>query len=54
MKVNNILNESFECVKIKGIYRNLNNDEMKIYKQVKEHDKLYKMDLPVIIIPLLM
>lgn len=46
MKVNNILNESFECVKIKGIYRNLNNDEMKIYKQVKEHDKLYKMDLP--------
>ena len=35
MKLSNMLTESFECVKINGILRNLSNDEMKIYKKVK-------------------
>ena len=35
MKISKMLNESFECVKINGILRNLTNDEMKIYKRVK-------------------
>jgi hypothetical protein len=45
MKIRNIMTESFECVKINGILRNLNNDEMRIYKKVKENGKLFKADL---------
>jgi len=46
MKISNILFESFECVKINGILRNLTNDEMKVYKKTKESKKIYKEDLP--------
>ena len=45
MKIRNMMVESFECVKINGILRNLNNDEMRIYKKVKENGKLFKADL---------
>lgn len=45
MKISKMLNESFECVKINGILRNLTNDEMKIYKRVKNEGKLFKADL---------
>lgn len=45
MKLNNMITESFECVKIGGILRNLSNDEMRIYKQVKKAGKLFKADL---------
>ena len=40
MKIRNMMVESFECVKINGILRNLNNDEMRIYKKVKENGNL--------------
>lgn len=46
MKINNLLQESFECVKIGNVYRNLNTDELKIYKQTKKEGKVYKQDLP--------
>lgn len=46
MKVNNLLQETFECVKIGNVYRNLNTDELKIYKQTKKEGKVYKQDLP--------
>ena len=46
MKVNKLLQESFECVKIGNVYRNLNTDELKIYKQTKKDGKIYKQDLP--------
>lgn len=46
MKINNLLQESFECVKIGNVYRNLNTDELKIYKQTKKDGKIYKQDLP--------
>lgn len=46
MKVNSLLTESYECVKIGGILRNLSNDEMKIYKKVKSEGRVFKMDLP--------
>lgn len=45
MKISKMLNETFECVKINGILRNLTNDEMKIYKRVKNEGKLFKADL---------
>ena len=45
MKISKMLSESFECVKINGILRNLTNDEMKIYKRVKNEGKLFKADL---------
>ena len=45
MKISKMLNETFECVKINGILRNLSNDEMKIYKRVKNEGKLFKADL---------
>lgn len=45
MKISDILYETFECVKIKGIYRNLTNDEMRLYKKVKKESKVYKIDL---------
>lgn len=46
MRVKSLLTESYECVKIGGILRNLSNDEMKIYKKVKSEGRVYKMDLP--------
>lgn len=46
MKINNLLQESFECVKIGNVYRNLNTDELKVYKQAKKEGKIYKQDLP--------
>lgn len=46
MKLNKLLQESFECVKIGNVYRNLNTDELKIYKQTKKEGKVYKQDLP--------
>lgn len=46
MKINNLIKESFECVKIGNVYRNLNTDELKIYKQTKKEGKVYKQDLP--------
>ena len=46
MKINNLIKESIECVKIKGIYRNLNNDEMKLYKKIKDGKRVFKKDLP--------
>lgn len=45
MKLSNMLRETFECVKINGILRNLTNDEMKIYKKVKDEGKVFKSDL---------
>lgn len=45
MKFKSLLNESYECVKIGGILRNLSNDEMKIYKKVKKEGKVFKQDL---------
>lgn len=45
MKISKMFKESFECVKINGILRNLTNDEMKIYKRVKNEGKLFKADL---------
>lgn len=46
MRVKSLLTESYECVKIGGILRNLSNDEMKIYKKVKSEGRVFKMDLP--------
>lgn len=45
MKINRVLSESFECIKINGILRNLSNDEMKLYKRAKKEGKLFKSDL---------
>lgn len=45
MKLSRMVNETFECVKINGILRNLTNDEMRIYKKVKNEGKVYKSDL---------
>jgi hypothetical protein len=47
MKLNNIINEDFNVVSIKGILRNLSNDEKKIYKRIRrqEDGKLFKNKL---------
>ena len=45
MKFKSLLNESYECIKINGILRNLTNDEMKIYKKVKAYGKVFKQEL---------
>ena len=45
MKFKNLLTESYECIKIGGILRNLSNDEMKIYKRVKDAGKVFKQEL---------
>lgn len=39
------MDESLDYIKIQGIYRNLNNDEKRIYSKVKLKNKLYKKDL---------
>lgn len=46
MKFKELLTETYECVKIGGILRNLTNDEMKIYKKVKDEGRVFKLDLP--------
>lgn len=46
MRLNSIIREAYECVKINGLYRNLTNDEMKMYKQIKEQGKVFKETLP--------
>ena len=47
MKLNNLLNEDFNVVSIKGILRNLSNDEKKIYKRIRKQEdgKLFKNKL---------
>ena len=47
MKLNNLLNEDFNVVSIKGILRNLSNDEKKIYKKIRKQEdgKLFKNKL---------
>ena len=40
-----LLNEAEEVVKIKGIFRNLTNDEKEIYKAIKEKSRVYKSEL---------
>ena len=45
MKFKSLLNESYECIKINGILRNLTNDEMKIYKKVKAYGKIFKQEM---------
>ena len=45
MRVKSLLTESYECIKIGGILRNLSNDEMKVYKQVKKEGRLFKQDM---------
>ena len=45
MKFKNLLTDSYECVKIGGILRNLSNDEMKVYKKVKEEGRVFKQEL---------
>ena len=47
MKLNNIINEDFNVVSIKGILRNLTNDEKKIYSKIRKQEdgKLFKNKL---------
>lgn len=45
MKFKNLLTETYECIKIGGILRNLSNDEMKIYKRIKEEGRVFKKEL---------
>ena len=45
MRIKSILTEAYECVKIGGILRNLSNDEMKVYKKVKEQGRVFKAEL---------
>ena len=47
MKLSNfdLLNEAEDVVKIKGIFRNLTNDEKEIYKAIKEKSRVYKSEL---------
>lgn len=47
MKLNNLINEDFNVVSIKGILRNLSNDEKKIYKRIRKQEdgKLFKNKL---------
>ena len=45
MRNKSILTEAYECVKIGGILRNLSNDEMKVYKKVKEQGRVFKAEL---------
>ena len=40
-----LLNEAEDVVKIKGIFRNLTNDEKEIYKAIKEKSRVYKSEL---------
>lgn len=40
-----LLNEAEDVVKIKGIFRNLTNDEKEIYKAIKDKGVLFKKEL---------
>lgn len=44
MKLNSLLNEEYNVVSIKGILRNLTNDEKKIYSKIRKQEdgKLFK------------
>ena len=44
MRLNNLINEVFNLVSIKGILRDLNNDERKIYNKIRKQEdgKLFK------------
>ena len=45
MKFDNILSETYKCVKIGGILRNLNNDETKLYNLIKNKGRLFKDEM---------
>lgn len=45
MLIRELLTETYNCIKIGGIIRNLTNDEARIYKQAKKNGKLFKKDL---------
>ena len=40
-----LLNEAEDVVKIKGIFRNLTNDEEKLYRTIKDKGVLFKTEL---------
>ena len=44
MKLNSLINEEYNVVSIKGILRNLTNDEKKIYSKIRKQEdgKLFK------------
>ncbi len=47
MRLNDLINETFNLVSVKGILRNLDNDERKIYNKIRKQEdgKLFKKKL---------
>ena len=47
MRLDDLINEAFNLVSVKGILRNLDNDERKIYNRIRKQEdgKLFKKKL---------